>query len=481
MKKHFILAAMATTALLAGCSNEEENLMPNAGAKVSFVIDGPVTRTTTDANGITSFAEGDEIGMYSEGLFSNMAATIFTVGSNGNLTAKAGGDFTFNGTNPATFYAYYPTSAQTDATSAEITIQNDQSTNQGFNESDFMTVKKASVAATANPISLEFKHRLALVKVELKNINATAVTINGVQPTATWTFTDDAIATTGTAININMWKNGNEFWAVIPAQSINASTELFSIRTADKTYVYKPTSKINFTEGNAKKFTLGLAGGATGDVVALGTIQSKPWGEWSTIEEGNVEEYVKNYITLNNDTEIAILKGNRNELTETSPWGLVRGAYAESTVTNNNGTITITTQGTGQSASWYNRTLYYYCSESLEPGEYTLSFDFQVPTIDDTTTDNNKIQISLSSKDEAESGKYKFISSGSSTIKYEELKDTNIKSCKYTFNTNQVAIHTGPTGGTLTENTEAIAGFYVTIGFMGTNTFNLSNFKLTKN
>ena len=55
MKKHFILAAMTVAAIFTGCSNEEESLMPNANAPVSFVIDGPVTRTTTTKDGVTSF------------------------------------------------------------------------------------------------------------------------------------------------------------------------------------------------------------------------------------------------------------------------------------------------------------------------------------------------------------------------------------------------------------------------------------------
>lgn len=473
MKKHFILAAMAVAAIFAGCSNEnEENLMPNEGAPVNFVIDGPVTRTTTTPGGVTSFVEGDKIAIYSDGLLNEMTGAVFTVGGGGALTGDA--SYSYDGMSGASFYAYYPTAATGSATNAVFTVATDQSAEGAFGASDFMTAKKTVDAATADAISLSFAHRLTLVKVALSGITASKVEINNVQPTATWTYSSDAVVTSGTATTIKMGKYGNEYWAVIPAQTVNTGTVLFTITADGKTYTYTPASNITFNEGTRKKFTLAIsADGKT--VVSLSKLADVQWGAEESVE-GDVTEYVKNYISLT-DESIASITDRNKLIGGDTPWGFFDAASG--TASNSNGTLTIAT--TSISASWYNRTLYYYSPETLSPGEYTLSFKAKTAGI------SKNLQISLVSSTAVESSKYSFcqiIPSGNANAYTGGPQTITTKETEYAFtiNTGQV-VNAASTGGSavtaFTSNTSDIVGFFLAIAFQA-ETFTISDIKLIK-
>lgn len=475
MKKHFILAAMAVAAIFAGCSNEnEENLMPSEGAPVNFVIDGPVTRTTTNTTtGVTSFVEGDKIAIYSNGLLNDMTGAVFTVGGGGALTAE--GSYAFNGMSGANFNAYYPTTAKGSATNVAFTVAADQSAEGAFGASDFMTAKKTVGAATADPISLSFAHRLTLVKVALSGITASKVEINNVQPTATWTYSTDAVATSGNATTITMGLNNSEYWAVIPAQTVNTGTVLFTITANDgKVYTYTPTvDNITFNEGTRKKFTLAIsADGKT--MVSLSKLADVNWGAEESVS-GDVTEYVKNYISLTDESIETIT--HRNDLIgKDTPWGFYDAVGSAS---NSNGTLTITT--TTASTSWFNRTLYYYSPETLSPGEYTLSFKAK------TASASANAQISLLSSTAVETNKYSFcqiIPSGNANV-YTGCPQTITKTEKeyvFTINTGQVVANTS-TGGSavsnFTPNTSNIEGFFLAIAFQP-ETFTISDIKLIK-
>lgn len=374
MKKHFILAAMAVAAIFAGCSNEnEENLMPNEGAPVNFVIDGPVTRTTTNADtGVTSFVENDKIAIYSNGLPNEMVGAVFTVGSGGALTGDA--SYTFNGVDGAFFYAYYPTTATGSTTNVAFTVAADQSAANALDTSDFMTATTSVPEAKADAIPLAFKHRLTLVKVALSGITANRVEINNVMPTATWTYSTDNVATSGDAITITMGSKGNEYWAVIPAQTINTGTVLFTITADGKTYTYTPTvSNITFNEGKAKKFALALASTGDGTLVSLSTDMEAAWGKEEGDESGNITE-VPLIAPVTAGTQIRPGLSKRTEL-QAGGWGTVftAASFTATAAAQDGGfDIDVTAPASG---SWYNRTLFYRGAKDFDITKaYTLKF-----------------------------------------------------------------------------------------------------------
>lgn len=485
MKKQFILAIMAATMMTLGaCGNEEEVMAPAEGAQVNFVIDGTVTRTVTDAvTGVTSFKESDEITIYSTGLQSDMEGAVFTVGADGILTSKAAATYNFNGVNGASFYAYYPTSATGTTDNATFTVPANQSNENAFNNSDFMTSTSIVNAATEKAISLSFKHRLTLVKVVLNGFtNDTEIKMNNIYPTTTWTYSNDAMATdkTGSTIDITMWKNTftnnitsvTEYWAIVPEQTVAQGTTLFTITADGKQYAYTPSaSNVTFTANTAKKFTLSL--GSNENVISLKAEMNVQWGTEEN-NSGNAEEIIKNYIV--SPSSIETITKNRNELSVDKSWG-----FFDATGNANVAAGVITVETTTASTSWYNRTLYYYSTETLVPGEYTLSFSAKTSSI------SKNVQISLVSANTVpETSNYNFCqiipAGGNSYTGCPQTITNSDTEYSFTINTNKVVVNTS-TGGSpvtnFTDNTNDIAGFYLAIAFQA-ETFSIHDIKLVK-
>ena len=210
MKKTLILAAAAAL-VLSSCLKDEN--MISKDTKVSFVVDGPISRVTT-ADNVTSFEAGDEIAITSNGLAEDITSEVY-VYANGGLTGK---EVSFNGEDAATFVAYYPTDATLASGALTYTVPGIQSADN-FHKSMLM-VAQASGSAAAPTVNLQFKHKLAWVKVVLNNIQAAKVDICNIAPTVTWTA--DALTASGTPIDIQAWKQNDTqvYWALVPAQTL---------------------------------------------------------------------------------------------------------------------------------------------------------------------------------------------------------------------------------------------------------------------
>lgn len=382
MKKQFILAIMAATMMTLGaCGNEEEVMAPAEGAQVNFTVEETVTRTTTTAAGVTSFVEGDEITLYSTGLKSDMAGTVFTVGSGGTLTSTT--KYNFDGMNGASFYAYYPKSATGTATTATFTVAADQQAAGAFGESDFMTSTATVDVATTNAVNLAFTHRMTLVKVELSGVTASSVRLNGVHTTATWTYATNTMATTtddGTT-NITMGLNSEakEYWAIIPAQTFTKGNVLVSITATDgKEYTYTPTvNNVTFNEGKSKKFKLTVSGDGT--LVSLSTTMDTSWG-MEELDEGNIIE-VPIIPAVTASTPITSGITNRSNMA-LGTWGTQFNAtdFAATATAIEGGFEMEVSAITSSTKSWYNRTLFYRGSKDFDPMKtYTLKFTSSSP------------------------------------------------------------------------------------------------------
>lgn len=268
MKKHMILAAIAATALCTSCSNEDD--LPVQGKEINFTINKLVSTRATTTDNTTTFDNDDIITIYSSGLFEKeMEGAKYKVNST-NLVADESNTtiYHFNGTKEATFYAFYPQSAISDATSAAVTIEDDQS-NENFNFETYDLMTSTTKKGNVSTVPLEaFKHRLALVKVDASAMNTThtinSITINNVLPTATWTFSSDNMTTSGTAINVTMKKESDgNYIAIIPAQKLAGN--VIAIEATDNNrlnhvYYYTPSSEVEFAAGTSNKITLKLSG-----------------------------------------------------------------------------------------------------------------------------------------------------------------------------------------------------------------------------
>ena len=161
--------AAAIMLLATGCSNDNEIVDPK-GQIVELELIYPGTRVTD-----TNFEAQDEIGVYmvAEG-------TDLQIGGN-ELNNEL---FSFNGStwtserdvywNEGThnIYAYYPyAKSVSDTDNYPFTIATDQSAEvdgmTGYEASDFLWASAEGVAASANPVQLQFSHCMSKVKVNL--------------------------------------------------------------------------------------------------------------------------------------------------------------------------------------------------------------------------------------------------------------------------------------------------------------------------
>lgn len=381
MMKKYLLPTLALSAIFAACSNDDAATPAGENQKVNFVINQTVSRTTTSGN-TTTFVEGDKIGITSSGLDIDMSNATYTVGADGKLN---GGTFYYDGENQATFYAHYPTSATYAQGTVALTVPANQASETAFNACDFMTATATGDPADGGVVVLKFSHRLALVKVVWNATEtATGVTLQGVKPTATWTQSTNAVATGGEAIDINLWKigSGQEYWAMIPEQTISSGATLLTITDAAKSYEYTPGGDLTFSANTIKKITLNL--NEEGNIEAtISDIDINNWVEDTTDGGGYVQEVVLPPVELISETagkDITLTAGTKANAAANA-WNVdvdegntIAWDATESAIHFN---IAATNEA-GNASSWWNNAVYYRPSETLaaqiKPTIYKLTF-----------------------------------------------------------------------------------------------------------
>ena len=414
MKRKLLYTAWAIGALFTACSSEEIFDDPNQDIRkeVKLEIAGSVSRTTTTGSS-TTFVEGDVIGISSSGLDMDMNNAKYTVGNNGELT---GGVFYYDGNNKATFYAHYPYSATYSVGKVAMTVPSKQATEAAFNAADFMTATAIGDPAENGAVKLQFKHRLALVKVVWStSTTANNILLKNVKPTTTWTQSTDACVTSGEPIEINMWEQGSkqEFWALIPEQTIDKGTELLLINAGSKDYTYTLTDNIVFSASAVKKITLSLkpsgggnsgsggdnseSGGENDDYYVDAIISNLEIGDWGDENQqlsGTVEETVLPPHVLISEN-VGKFK-NITQLTPLTKKTAIAGVWGFDAA--DNATIELTTCPVDNAekaihinvptkANWWEDAVYYRLEESAASGIkkdklYELKFKVRSNTAD---------------------------------------------------------------------------------------------------
>lgn len=382
MKKiaFFALSAM----LLASCSEENAPQEPVTGKTISLSVTGPgelTSRTSTSENSgtlTTAFVAGDKVGVSATG--GAVAANIeYKVAADGSkLETSTPIAFQYN--QAANLTAYTPYAADATASSVTHSVNADQTVVDNFNGSNFMT-SKATVTKDAPEATLTFKPRTALVYVEMAGAlgeTAKALTLCGMKPTVSWTAASDAVATSGDAINVNMYKvaESSVFMAFVPAQSSVADQPLFKIAIGENTYIYTPTDAIEFKENTVKRFKLTVNADQTVNVEAS-VVNSSDWTEDPDKTENIGGEIARDYVEI-----ISAAEGNFTDKSLSTVTGyasavegwnaLIAGVGNNSTITVSGDEAVIATDG----GSWYQRALVFRSPDNKATAhKYALEFD----------------------------------------------------------------------------------------------------------
>lgn len=325
-----LTAAIALTAGLASCSNNDDELNPKNEGRIPITLTSNVgSRATDQSLQETQIADGVLVGGYINQGDSKLADLQLTSNGSGSFTGEP--ISTDDAVNTLDIYAYAPSSGtEVGATSSfTFAIKEDQSgddANGGYIQSDLMIAKSEGVAPTSSPINLTFEHKMAKLNLYFDLTGATGVTLENatvsvlqVESSVTVDLAT-ATVTTGTSSPVDIIaakevsiSSDTKASVVFPSQTINSSVDFVKVVAGDKTYTAKLPSGVEFKSGMKYAYTVKFtASGEGGDSGSEGTtIQLvpgsvvTPWGD-GTMDQYKVGDYVTSDGTIIPKAEAAI-------------------------------------------------------------------------------------------------------------------------------------------------------------------------------
>lgn len=274
----------------ASCSNDDEtdglqSPDPEANnAEVNFNISfSDQLKVSTDAAFKSKFEAGDEIGLFAVKAGNNMQAS-------GNYADNR--KLTYNGTNwvldgdaifypvdgmALSFYAYYPYTTTIDPTNTVFEGNSDQSQDAAYSKSDLLLSKTEN--QKDKTVNIQFSHAQSLIQVEVvkdDNLvpfdNTFTVKLLNIYPSSQVDLVAGTSSVKNTSIQeITMKRVETDasaktytYRALIPAQTIAGSTEIFSFvqTTTGKTinFKYITETATTLTAGKVTKWKITLKG-----------------------------------------------------------------------------------------------------------------------------------------------------------------------------------------------------------------------------
>lgn len=307
MKTNFKLLAMAAVAMLAMNSCEKENEMSTGeqkGTPVEFEMGiNSITKTTTADNSYeTTFAEGDEVGIFVYNGETLVTANAHYKLTDGKWVAQGEGIYAEEGISYS-YYAYYPYSADaTDVTSVSLSVATDQTA--GYTGSDALMAKNESVAAGTTTVDLSYIHAFAMVQVTLTGTQAAkdaTVTLQNIYPTAALNLktgeAGEASGTLGTvamkACSTNTDAAPFSYRAIVPAQTIAANNGILVITSGENKYKFTYTANVPYESGKLRQYNVTL-GDQSGTALTIGSGTISNWEDATDVEggEGQVGEVI---------------------------------------------------------------------------------------------------------------------------------------------------------------------------------------------
>lgn len=266
MKTYRLISRIMATILLGCCfpsciSEVEEFFVQDGTIRLTSEITS-TSRVTDQSLQSTRIAEGQQVSVTITGAASDHDNVAWVVGKNGSLSNT--GSAVYWGTTNATITAYHPYHSSWTGTNHTFTVSTDQSTDEGYLNSDLLWATTTASVAT-NPVTLNFTHKLSKINVTLvnkgnENISNATITLCGVnvatgfnpQTGELYAIAEDiadikASVTTDSAYTAS---------AIIVPQTLAQGTNFIKITFEDKDYHYTLPEDQVFESGQAYQFTI---------------------------------------------------------------------------------------------------------------------------------------------------------------------------------------------------------------------------------
>lgn len=272
--------ALLVLLLGASCDKAEYDGIPADGEPQPICFDiavatatpsDPSTRVSTATDFTSTFSAGDKVGLYivkgdgelkSTGNWVENALMTFD-GSKWTCDLPEGKNCYPKDGSKLSFYAYYPYKAQvTDPLNMSFSVQADQSA--GLSSSYLMTASKKGVSKSHSPVQLTFAHKLAMVKVNLKDGDqpkdkaprpADVVTLKGRWLTTSLNLATDDVGSSGPPTDVKMHYNTADkcWYALVPHQLVTQSSVQLTFEwTHILTLKHTPPVRFTLVKGEVK-------------------------------------------------------------------------------------------------------------------------------------------------------------------------------------------------------------------------------------
>lgn len=277
MKAIRLLTLLGSLVWMASCSNDNDELFPNpqGGEQITFAMNfageednAPKTKVATTYNFISTWQNGDKIGVYivkgNGGLLAsgNYADNVQFTYNNGAWITITPQYYPNDGDN-LSFYAYYPYDAgMTNPNAYIFNVPIDQASNDGeyYKKNDFLWAKLENVSKNDNVLVLLFSHALAMIELAIADNANTPPTVNLLEAVTDCTINlaNQSIIPGSTKNTIQMWRRYTSGyyaffrWALVPPQTMDIR---FVWKKNDIPYTVTPATNVALTSGNIKKYS----------------------------------------------------------------------------------------------------------------------------------------------------------------------------------------------------------------------------------
>ena len=248
---NLLTLGLLSTCLFTACSDDDNNSINETG---NIVFSSQISSVQSRVNGST-WDNNDEIGIFMQVEDAEVTNKKYLAKTDGSLTAAPEYAFRYPSTGTASFLAYYPYNASLQGKTAAVSVA-DQS---NLSKIDFLYSNNATGIKNGEIVNLQFTHKLSKLDINLKgdetvkDLKGIAISLSGMNTTATVNLADGALTTADSKANINLNVNADGTFAeaiVLPAEAVENSKLVFSLN--DKTYEWVMTVPGNKLESGCK-------------------------------------------------------------------------------------------------------------------------------------------------------------------------------------------------------------------------------------
>lgn len=238
------------------CNNDEEKTKESEfGLPIRFSSEELNSRTSQEG----TFEDGDAIGIFA---YSPRTSSVYAVNKkyvyDGQyfLAATEEDEIWVTRSADIDFYVYYPyQQGQNNINSIVYSIK-DQSTEQGWLASDFLTATYTDIVEDYT-IQLDFFHRFSTIKVNINDNNKDKVVMKNIKSTAEFDLMAGTYTVKETKSDIGMYNIGNgSFLVTVPVQQISSDNKVEISRSGSESVELSTSRTITTEEGKIHNYVI---------------------------------------------------------------------------------------------------------------------------------------------------------------------------------------------------------------------------------